>query len=271
MEPNQPINPYQAPSVDVVSAAPSEAETLIPGGRGVPAGNFLSWIGSGWNIFTQAPLAWVVCTLIVVAISIALSFIPIIGSLVNQILTTVFLGGLMLGCQAQHQGRPLEIGDLFAGFQEKATPLLILGVLYVAATLAVFFLAGILFFVIVGSSGVISAFMSGDKAALASLFAGSLVGLLVVGLVVFLAYIPILMAFLFAPQLVVLQGLTPTEALRMSFSGCLKNFIGFFLCGVVFFIILVIASLPFLLGLLVAIPLLIAATYAAYRDIFLAD
>ena len=57
----------------------------------------------------------------------------------------------------------------------------------------------------------------------------------------------------------------------MSFFACLKNFLPFLLYGVAFVVIFIIASLPFGLGLLVAMPLLYASTYAAYRDIFLGE
>ena len=45
----------------------------------------------------------------------------------------------------------------------------------------------------------------------------------------------------------------------------------FLLYGIVFFVIFFIAAIPFGLGLFVAFPLLYASSYAAYRDIFLAN
>ena len=60
-------------------------------------------------------------------------------------------------------------------------------------------------------------------------------------------------------------------AIRMSFSACLKNVMPFLIYGLVFLFIFIIAVLPFGMGLLVAFPLMYASTYAAYRDIFLAE
>jgi hypothetical protein len=272
MEPNKPVNPYQSPSVEIMSAVPDADADFIDGGRSVPAGNGLNWIGTGWGIFTQSPLAWIVCTIIIFVIAIILSFIPILGSLVSYVLYAVFVGGLMMGCQAQHAGRPLEIGDLFAGFKEKAGPLLIVGLLFVAASFALMAVAGILFVIFIGSSGVFGAMMSGDADSLASVMsAGSVLSLMMIGLVVAALYIPIAMAFWFASTLVALQNASPMTAVRMSFFACLKNFLPFLLYGVVFLVIFVIASLPFGLGLLVAMPLLYASSYAAYRDIFLGE
>ena len=271
MEPNQPVNPYQTPSVNTAAAPPPASAQLTAEPRTVPAGNGISWIGSAWNIFTQSAVAWVVCMVIMFVLYVVLAFVPILGNLVVYVLMPVLAGGLMMGCQAQHEGRPLEIGDLFSGFQKKTAPLMLVGVLYMVVSLAMLLLAGILFFIIVGSSGVIGALMSGDQTAIASLIAGSIMGALVVGLVMMAAYVPIAMAFWFAATLVALHDVTPTQALRMSFSACLKNMLPFLLYGLVFLFIFIIAVVPIGLGLLVAIPLLYASTYAAYRDIFLAE
>jgi len=271
MEPNKPINPYQAPSVDIIGAMPTGDNQFIEGGRSVAAGNGLNWIGAGWSIFIQAPLHWVVCMVIMLVIALVLAFLPIIGGFINYILFALFTGGLMIGCQAQHLGRPLEIGDLFAGFKEKTTSLMIVGLLYVVASLALLVVAGILAAVVLGSTGLIGALMSGDQANIAGLIGSSLLGFMMIVLVILALYVPVAMAFWFASTLVALQDITPMAAIRMSFSACLKNFMPFLVYGIVFLVIFIAAALPFGLGLLVAFPLLYASTYAAYRDIFLAE
>lgn len=271
MEPNKPVNPYQSPSVEVMSASQEENAEFIADGRTVPAGNGLSWIGTGWGIFTQSPIAWIVSAVILIVISIALGFVPILGNIISYILFSVFAGGLMLGCQAQHEGRPFEIGDLFAGFKEKVGPLILVGVLFIAAMLVLLLIAAVLFGVFLGSTGVLTGLMSGDPDAFGKLMAGSIAALVLIGLVILALYVPIAMAFWFAPSLVALQDVAPVAALRISFFACLKNFLPFLLYGVVFLVIAFIAILPFGLGILVAFPLLYASTYAAYRDIFLAE
>ena len=271
MEPSKPVNPYQSPSVEVMTAAPDADADFIDGGRSVPAGNGLTWIGTGWGIFTQSPIAWIVCAVILIVISVVLGFIPIIGSIISYILFSVFAGGLMLGCQAQHTGRPFEIGDLFGGFKEKAGSLILVGVLFIAASLVLLLIAAVLFGIFLGSTGILTGLISGDQDALTKLMGGSIAALLVIGLVILALYVPIAMAFWFAPSLVALQDVAPVAALRISFFACLKNFLPFLLYGVVFLVIAFIAIIPFGLGILVAFPLLYASTYAAYRDIFLAE
>ncbi len=271
MEPDKAVNPYQSPSAEVISASSDADVDFIEGGQSVSMGNGLTWIGSGWSIFTQAPIAWIVCTVIIFVIAIVLGFIPIIGGLISNVLFVVFAGGLMLGCQEQHNGRPLEIGDLFSGFKEKAGPLIIVGLLFIASSLLLLVIAGILFAIFVGSTGLFGAMMSGNQDALANLFAGSIMMVLLIGLVMFALSVPILMALWFAPALVALQNIAPIAALRISFFACLKNILPFLLYGIIFFVIFIVAVLPFGLGLLVALPLVYASSYAAYRDIFLAE
>lgn len=273
MDNDKSQNPYAAPSVDVLTAqADAGQESLIPGGRGVGFGQGLAWIGQGWSLFTQAPLIWVVNVVIFIAIFVVASLIPFIGTLIGYVLTGLFAGGLMLGAHAQQNGRPLEVADVFSGFKAPMlTPLLIIGVLYMAAWLVVIVIAGIMFAVIFGASGAIGALMSGDSGAMAGLLAGAGLGVLLVGLVVMALSVPIVMAMWFAPALVVLQNMAPVEAMTTSFRGCLRNILPFLLYGIVFLILFIIGSLPFLLGLLVVLPLLYTSTYAAYRDIFLGD
>jgi uncharacterized membrane protein len=56
--------------------------------------------------------------------------------------------------------------------------------------------------------------------------------------------------------------------MKASLVASLRNFIPLLLWGIVMGVIMIVASIPFGLGLLVAVPMMIASTYAAYRAIF---
>ncbi|HEX9389727.1 MAG TPA: BPSS1780 family membrane protein [Usitatibacteraceae bacterium] len=264
-------NPYQAPAVEVMTGAPQADAAFIEGGKAVAAGHGWDWIAAGWAIFIQSPLIWVVNVVILFIIHFVLGFIPFIGSLVTYVLFPVFNGGLMMGAQAQRSGRSLEVNDLFAGFKDKAGSLLTVGALYAVVSIALLIFAGILAIALLGASGAIGAIMSGDKAALMAIVGGATLGVIFIALLVMAAFIPIAMAFWFAPVLVALQDVSPTTAIRMSFYACLKNFVPFLLYGFIFLVLAVIAIIPFGLGLLVVVPLVLTSTYAAYRDIFLGE
>jgi uncharacterized membrane protein len=81
-------------------------------------------------------------------------------------------------------------------------------------------------------------------------------------------FVPLVMAFWFAPALVVLHDVPAFPAMRMSFLACLKNFLPFLLYGIVLTVLAVIATLPLLLGWLVLSPVMWASMYASYRDMF---
>ena len=118
---------------------------------------------------------------------------------------------------------------------------------------------------ILGSAGGLQIFTdpgSIDPAAFAS------PAMLLPMLVALALFVPVAMAFLFAPALVALGGQSIVNSLKMSFSGCLKNIVPFLIYGIVAFVLAIIATIPFGLGWLVLGPILTASIYAAYRDIY---
>src|SRR5690606_14156021 len=68
---------------------------------------------------------------------------------------------------------------------------------------------------------------------------------------------------------VTLHEVAPVEAMRLSFIGCLRNILTFLVYGVLLFILSILASIPFGLGWLVLLPIIVGSIYAGYRDIFL--
>src|SRR4029434_779413 len=99
------------------SSAPAPgAPTPPPEGWAVPAGRGVDWWQSAWQLFTAAPGAVIIITLVYVAHMMVLSFIPRLGQIAMSLLNPVFLGGIMLGCREQDRGGALSVQHLFAGF-----------------------------------------------------------------------------------------------------------------------------------------------------------
>jgi uncharacterized membrane protein len=115
---------------------------------------------------------------------------------------------------------------------------------------------------------ILGALMTGDPNTIASSIMASALTLALGGLVALALTIPLMAAFWFAPALVIMHGLGPVQAMKESFVGCMRNWIPFLVWSVVMTIFAIVAALPVLLGYLVWIPLAIASTYAAYRDIY---
>ena len=92
--------------------------------RVVAAGRGWQWIVEGFALFRKSPAMWIALTILLVAASGWRSLIlPVLGSLLFNLLSPVFLAGLMTGCRALESGEALEIRHLFAGFKQQAAPL----------------------------------------------------------------------------------------------------------------------------------------------------
>jgi uncharacterized membrane protein len=80
--------------------------------------------------------------------------------------------------------------------------------------------------------------------------------------------LPALMAIWFAAPLVVFHQHGVTDAMKGSFTGCLRNILPFLIYGIVGFILAVLATLPIGLGWLLLGPVIMASIYTGYRDIY---
>ena len=226
-------------------------------------GRGAAWLIEGFEYFRRSAGPWIGVLIIMLVITIASGIIPFAG-LVIQLLTPVFIGGLILGCRQIGEGGELKINHLFAGFNQYTGNLVLLGVIYSIGVVFIIILMVLALFIIVGGLEFISSIMEGNTAGLAE----HLLSLLLVLLIGLLFYLPLLMAFWFAPALIVLDDQGPMESMKISFMGCLKNIIPFLIYGVVGLVLSILASIPFGLGWFILMPMIIASIYLAYLDIF---
>jgi uncharacterized membrane protein len=247
--------------IDAYAAPASQAGSFNAEGRIVASGRGWDWIVEAWALFRKQPGMWILIMVIAGILVIAISAIPILGSLASTLLMPVLGAGLMLGCRAQEQGGALELAHLFAGFKQRTGDLVLVGVVNLIGGVLI-----ALAFTTVAGGGVFMAIMSGGSAGPALPLVSILIGLLLVaGLL-----LPLTMALWFAPALIVLHEMAPVEALKASFFACLRNWLPFLIYGVVMLVLSLAAAIPAGLGYLVLIPVLVASVYTAYRDIFLA-
>lgn len=233
-------------------------------GRVVEAGRGWAWIPAGWRLFTKAPLMWVISLVLLFVAALAMSLLPILGSILFQVLTPVFAGGLARACRNLETGGEFELEALLAGFQERFGPLALLGAIFtVVGIVIVVLMAGIMGFSLLGA---IMGGASAEDAAMA--VAGSMMAVLIGTLVGLLLLLPLMAAYWFAPALVMLNGMAPVEAMKASFFACFRNFAPFLVYSLVMTVLAVVAMIPFGLGMLAYVPLVITSTYVAYREIF---
>jgi uncharacterized membrane protein len=230
--------------------------------RKVAAVSGWEWIRGGFDLFRRNPVIWIALFLIYLMIGMMLSLIPMVGPIVLNLLAPVFVAGFMLGCQALESGEELEINHLFAGFKQNTSQLITVGGLYLVGIIVV---AGIVFAMTGGAMlnegghGI-----SNEQ----TLEAAGGEGLLLAVLVALALLLPLIMAYWFAPTLVVFHGLSATEAMKLSFGACLQNLLPFTVYSLISMVLLVAAAIPFGLGLLAMIPTMTASLYVSYKDIF---
>jgi len=229
--------------------------------RSVDAGRGVNWWTEGWALFTKNPGMWIVLALVLIVIFVVLAFVPLLGSLIGSALLPVFTGSWMLAARKVEGGGALELNDLFVGFKEKLTPLVVLGVLLLAATLVIGLVAGGLGF------GAAMGMMAGGSHSSAGGVAAAGVGMLAVLVGVVLGFL-VAMAIWFAPALVVLRNVAPVDALKASFAASLKNIVPFLVYGLIYFVAAIVASIAFGLGWIVLVPVLLLTQYVAYKDVF---
>jgi uncharacterized membrane protein len=251
-------NPYQPPA-DNAEAARASAQLV--GVKSVAAGRGLSWFGEGFEIFKLAPWIWILNVVLFFVILALLNSIPVV-SILSSLLGPVFVAGLILGCRDLDVGNQLKISHVFAGFQNRAGPLIGLGAINLILTIL---LVVIMF-------GGMYAVGSLDLEALETgqISDQELMSMILAGLVMTLFMMPLLMLFWFAPALIVLHDdVGIIEAMKLSFLGCIKNVLPFLIYGLVGLLLMILASIPFGLGWLVLGPVLFGTIYASYKDIFL--
>ncbi len=256
-------NPFEAPKSTVSDVqANQEVGSLLDEPRKNPIGFGLKWIKDGFGLFKQSALIWIVITVIFVILNI----IPIV-SMVASLVFPVLMAGWFYGANELDQGRDLKVGHLFQGFSKNAGSLFgVTGLYLLGIVLSLAIAAGVAI-----ATGSFDSFtrVAAEGGAMAPGQMDVMKGLILPGLIYFAMVIPIAMAVWFAPALVILNDMGAVEAMKHSFRGCLRNMLPYLLFGIVGTILMVLGMIPVLLGLLVVVPMLIAATYTSYKDIFL--
>ncbi len=234
--------------------------------RTVAAARGWEWVVEGFRIFRKQPLTWITLVMVMVVIWLASTFLlPLIGPLAINLVSPVFFAGLMLACKTTDEDGEPEFSQLFAAFKTHANPLITIGGIYLIGNI----IAVAVVFGVAGGTALptLMGKTSVDPETLQVAIRGLLLGM-VVGMAVF---IPILMAVWFAPLLVVFHNKPPIEAMKMSYTACLRNTMPLLIYGVATLVLGIIASIPLMLGLIVLLPVLVCSIYASYKDIFPAE
>jgi hypothetical protein len=249
----------------------------------LPASRGLRWLVEGLSIFQRKP-ALLSFLVFGYWLSMAVvSAIPLFGQLIGFLLVPAFSVSLMNACRLIDRKEELPPRVLFSGFHRHLQALLTLGVILALSTLAILGLAalfdgGLLFRLLV----------MGEKLTREMLLQASASISVQLAIVLF---IPVYLAFWFAPVLVAWHGMSAGKSLFFSLVVCLRNWRPFllYLLSVVVAVAFVGAFVPRMIdGLLgsgdgasqllpivitIMVSLILSSTlyasfYVSYRDIF---
>lgn len=225
----------------------------------VDAGACFDWLAQGWAMFLLHPGIWLGSSVLLLVILMAISIVPLFGQIAAHLLVPLFGAGMLQICRTiANDGEP-QIGELFAGFRQRAGQLVMVGVFFAIGMFGVAMLAVLLI-----SGGLIGGAVTGRVGGFGVAF-GSV---MLAALLVLILTVPVIMATWFAPALVYFHGMQPLAAMKASFSAGVRNWLPMVIFGIFLVVAAFFAMLPVGLGMLLLLPVFSAAVYASYRDIF---
>jgi len=225
----------------------------------VPARRGVRWLIGAFNLFRQKPLAWIGLCAGWLVVTFGLLLLPLIGGVIANFLQPVFFASFAIVALRQLHGEKILMGDLFLGFRRNLRPLVNLGAVLLMTEIAIFALMALL--------GLPMA-AAGDKPFTVNEYVDALKGkewILIIG---FILTVAIKGAVWFAPPLIALHDMSMAHAVRWSVYACLANMGAMVLYGLALFTIFFGALIPWLLGLIVVIPVMAISTYIGYREVF---
>jgi hypothetical protein len=240
----------------------------------VPAARGWHWIVRGLALVGRAPLGWMVVSMSYWLVMGLVSRLPYLGLLVASLVTPALAVSFMAMCRGIERGRGLELALVAEGFKRNLAQLVTLGGVYLALTLGIFAATA------VADGGALARWTLSGRGPSAG--EGGLAGAVALAIAL---WIPVQLAFWFAPVLAAWHGMPAAKALFFSFFAAARNWRAFLVyaaagtaaLGLVTAVIFnlqraqagaqVVSTLVFLL-LVVFIPVYYATAYASYRDVF---
>ena len=225
----------------------------------VAAKRGFAWLGEAFGLFRRRPFAWIGLCAGWLLITFGLLLVPIVGGVLANFVQPVFFSSFAVAALLQVAGEPVAMGDLFLGFRRNLRALVNLGAILLIVEIAIFALMAALGLPMAGGGG--EAFTVGE-------YVQMLKGkewILMIGLVL---TVLVKGSLWFAPPLIALHQMPMTHAMRWSLYAALANFGAMILYGLALMGLFFAALIPWGLGLMVVIPMMVISTYIGYREVF---
>ncbi|MEW5838748.1 MAG: BPSS1780 family membrane protein [Pseudomonadota bacterium] len=236
--------------------------------RTVDAGRGAGWIGDGWNLAKGQLGAWVLLVVVYLLIEIVLQVVPFVGGIVAALISPGLVAGMFLAARYSDEGKGVELNLLFQPLSAERTrgSLLTLGAMAIMFSILITL---IVMAMIGGAAGSASLAEGAGSASAEAVLASGIVGMGLGGLLVILLLVVVYsMAMWFAAPLVLFAGVAPIEAMKISFKAVLANWLPVLTFSLLVIVLGLVASIPLLLGWLLLMPVLFAAMYVSYKEVF---
>jgi hypothetical protein len=227
----------------------------------LPAGRGFGWITRAFHLFRRKPFAWIGLCAGWLVVTFGLLLLPLIGGAIANFLQPVFFASFAMTARKQDGGGEVLMGDLFIGFKRNARPLILLGAILLLAEGLIIMLLWLLGLPMGGGEG--------EKAITMVEYVEQLKGkewILAVG---FILTALVKGALWFAPQLIAFHDMPTSHAIRWSVYAALSNLGAMISYGMLLFLLFFVGLMPWALGLLVVIPLMVISTYFGYEEVFI--
>jgi len=217
----------------------------------VPTRRVFAWYEEAMRLFKRAPLVWCALGLITVASGLILNFVPGIGVAAAKVIVPVIECGMLMGVAAVDRGEPLRVRVAFAVFGARPAALAAI----VVSALLIFGVEAWIAYDVAG----INLLENSDGGP--SMSIGALSTIFAAGALVSLP-------MMFVPFAVLFHGASFTQAFATSARGFALNVPALLIFGALALVLVLIGLLSYGFGLIAVFPLLSAASYAAWKDVY---
>ncbi len=228
------------------SSAPAHLHPRI-----VPWRHALAWYEEAMRLFKRAPGTWVGLAVITIVADVALSAAPGVGALLSQIVTPLVACGLVFAAAAADRGNAPSLRHAAEAFRAPISAIAAI----VASALVTFAAEAFAAWWTAGAN------LLAGGSEMASLSPAAVAGIYTIGV---LASLPVM----FVPFHVLFERVPPGAAFAASWNAFTLNTPPLLAYSAASLVLLGFGVATMGLGLVLALPLWAASSYAAWKDIF---
>ena len=225
---------------------------VVAAPRAVNARRAFAWYEEAMRLFKLAPITWCALGFITLAADLGLQLVPGIGIAASKVIVPLVECGMLIGAAALDRGHPLLLRYCLTAFGARpgAVAAIVIGALavFAAEAFAAYFLAG--------ANLLAPDPDGGDLSSLA------VIGTIATGA---LASLPVV----FVPFVALLADASFPDAFGSSVRAFALNLAPLLAFAAIAVVLVALGLLLYGVGLIAVFPLLSAASYAAWKDIYI--